>query len=481
MMVTTIRCPTCGTLSNQGVNFCPKCDTFLPWTDVVARPRPTAAIELSVAATKVAMNAGEEATVDLTIRNTGRNVDRVDFDIEGASGDWTVVEPGTVNLLPDESAVVRLMVRPPRNSMVPAGTHLLVIHARSTIDPSVDSDQRVTVAIAPFDDLRVRMTPPTSRGTTEGVHRVVVENGGNHPVSVSLFGRDRDGAGDLSVAIEPQVLHLEGGAGAAATATVRPARPLTDGAARPLPFQVVAQAAGQAETVLDAVMIHEPKPEPPPKPQPQVQAPPEPPARLLPPVADLRRPRRWWPVVLALVLALGAAGAVAAAKFGPELLDNGGGEQGQGQQGQEQQEEQQQQGGEEPADEEQQDEQQQGGDEPVALPDFLPTAAQCILVPDTGELRFAVEAANQGAPFGDAVTVSASAGDLQGATDITIDQVGSGEFGIPIDAELLGSTIEFEIAVDPGQAVDEADEGNNSGNVTITLPPEADQPVEVCG
>jgi hypothetical protein len=483
MMVTTIRCPTCGTLSNQGVNFCPNCDTFLPWTDVVARPRPTAAIELSVAATRAAMNAGEEATVDLTIRNTGRNVDRVDFDIEGIHGGWSVVEPGTVNLLPDESAVARLMVRPPRDASVPAGTHLLVIHARSTIDPSVDAEQRVTVEVAPFDDLRVRMTPPTSRGTTEAVYRVVVENAGNHPVSVTLDGRDRDGAGDLSVTVDPSVVHLQGGAGSAATATVRPARPITDGAARPRPFQLVAQADGHAETVLDGVMIHEPVPAPAPKPQ--VQAPPEPPPRLLPPVGELRRPRRWWPIVLALLLALGAAGAAAAAKFAPDLLDNGGGgQQGQAPQGVEQQPggEQSQDGKQQPAGEQSQaGEHQPAGEQPASLPDFTLTALQCALVPEAGELRFAVQVANQGGAFGDAVTVSATAGDRRGATDISIDGVGTGEFVVPIDAELLGTTIDFTIAVDPGNDVEEAAEGNNVGDVTINLPPTADQPVSLCG
>jgi hypothetical protein len=479
MMVTTIRCPTCGTLSNQGVDFCPQCDTFLPWTDVVARPRPTAAIELSVAATRVAMSAGEEATVDLTIRNTGRNVDRVDFDIEGIHGGWSVVEPGTVNLLPDESAVARLMVRPPRDATVPAGTHLLVIHARSTIESSVDAEQRVTVEVAAFDDLRMRMTPPTSRGTTEALYRVIVENAGNHPVSVTLDGRDRDGAGDLSVTIDPSIVHLQGGAGAAATVTARPARPITDDAARPRPFQVVAQADGHTETVLDGVMIHEPAPAP--KPAPHVQTPLEPAARLLPPVAELRRPRRWWPIVLALFLALGAAGAVAAAKFAPDLLDNGAG----GQQGQEQRGEQPE-GIEQPQGQEQGVEQEeggaeQGGEQPAPLPDFTLTALQCALVPEAGELRFAVQVANQGAPFGDAVTVSASAGDRRGATDISIEEVGTGEFGVPINAELLGTAIEFTIAVDPGNDVEEADEGNNVGDVTINLPPAADQPVSLCG
>jgi hypothetical protein len=468
MMVTTIRCPTCGTLNNQGVDFCPKCDTFLPWTDVVARPRPTAAIELSVAATKVAMNAGEEATVDLTIRNTGRNVDRVDFDIEGIHGGWSVVEPGTVNLLPDESAVARLMVRPPRDATVPAGTHLLVIHAHSTIDASVDAEQRVTVEVAPFDELRVRMTPPTSRGTTEALYRVVVENAGNHPVSVTLDGRDRDGAGDLSVTIDPAVVHLEGGAGAAATATVRPARPITDGAARPRPFQVVAQTDGHAETVLDGVMIHEPRPAPEPKPEPKAQ-PPVPPTPTMPLMPAVPRRRRRWPVVLVALLALGAAGTAAAVEFGPRLLDRA--EEAGADAGVDDVVDDVAPPVEPPADDD-------GG---VALPELTPVAVQCALDPEAGELRFAVQVANQGAPIGDAVTVSATAGDLQGATEITIDGTGTGEFGVPIDAQLLGTALDFTIAVDPDNAVEEADEGNNAGVVTINLPPAVDQPVNLCG
>jgi subtilase family serine protease len=52
---------------------------------------------------------------------------------------------------------------------------------------------------------------------------------------------------------------------------------------------------------------------------------------------------------------------------------------------------------------------------------------------------------------------------------------------VPIDAELLGTAIEFTIAVDPGDAVEEADEGNNAGTVTINLPAEVDQPVNLCG
>ena len=97
-MVTTIRCPKCGTLSGEGANFCVDCDTFLPWTEAEARPRHEAGIELGVSTTHLDVEPGGEAVVEVNIRNTGRNVDRVDLDIEGVADGWTVVEPGTISL-----------------------------------------------------------------------------------------------------------------------------------------------------------------------------------------------------------------------------------------------------------------------------------------------------------------------------------------------------------------------------------------------
>ena len=105
---------------------------------------------------------------------------------------------------------------------------------------------------------------------------------------------------------------------------------------------------------------------------------------------------------------------------------------------------------------------------------------QCALVPDAGELRFAVQVANQGAAFGDPVTVRAQAGELVGSTDVTIDGLATAVVGVPIDGEVLGRELAFTISIDPDEAVEEADDRNNAGVITITLPAEADQPVDLC-
>lgn len=455
-MVTTIRCPQCGTLSNQGVDFCPVCDTFLPWTEAETRDVPTAAIELAVAETHLEVVPGEEAGLELKVRNTGRNVDRVDFDVAGASGDWTVIEPGSISLLPGAGAVARLVVRPPRDARVLAGQHLLELRARSSIDPRVDAEQRVSVHVAPFDDLRLRMTPPTSRGTTSGLHRVVVENAGNHPVTVSLHGRDREGAGDVTVTLEPAVIELAGGEHAAATATVIPRHPLEEGPVRPRPFVVVAQA-GDRETTLEGVILQEAQEAPvtpPPPPEPAPVAAPEP----------LPRRRRRWPWVL-LVLALIGAIVATVLAVAPidELRDRLRGDDDRAEIRDQQP----------PAD-------QDGSTGNVALPDLTVVAVQCALVPQAGELRFAVQVANRGGTFGEPVTISAAAGDLAGSTDVVVDGLATGVFGVPIPAELLGNEVQFQIAIDPDEVVEEADEGNNAGVVTITLPPAADAPVTLC-
>jgi len=477
-MVTTICCPKCGALNEEGVNFCIECDTFLPWTDAAVRPRHEAGIELGLSTTHLDVAPGGEASVEVHIRNTGRNVDRVDLDIEGVADGWTVVEPGTVSLLPGLGSVARLIVRPPRDATVPAGRHLLELRGRSSIDATVVAEQRVSVDVAPFDDLRVRMTPPTSRGTTRGLHRVVVENAGNHPVTVSLHGRDRDGAGEVAVDVQPSVLELEGGAHAASIVTVSPVRPLGDGSARPLPFVVVAQT-GPTETALDGVMIQEPEPAPAPLREPPTTGPPTTVAAVQP---APRRRRRWWPRLLAaLALVGGLGGAALAVVPVDELRDRLGA------------------GDDAPADvvdvadgvaDDGGAVDADGGETPPppgdgadagALPDLTVTAVQCALVPDDGELRFAVQVANQGAVRGDPVTVRATAGDLTGSADVTVDGLATAVFGVPVDGGVLGSELSFTIAIDPDEAVEEADEGNNAGIITITLPAAANQPVSLCG
>lgn len=465
-MVTTIRCPQCGTSSNEGVDFCPVCDTFLPWTEAEARPVPTAALELAVRETHLEVVPGEEASLDLKVRNTGRTVDRVDFEVAGASGDWTVVEPGSISLLPGAGAAARLVVRPPRDAGVPAGQHVIELRACSAVDASVVAEQRVSVDVAAFDDLRLRMTPPTSRGTTSGLHRVVVENAGNHPVTVSLHGRDREGAGEVAVTLEPPVVELAGGGHAAVTATVVPRHPLQEGPARPLPFVVVAQA-DTGETTLEGVMLQEPQPAPvvPPPPEPAV-ATPEP----LP-----RRRRRWPWVLLVLALLAGIAGAVLAVAPIDDLVDRTRGDERD-----EVGDDAPPAGGDELAGDALAGDDGAGDEEAAVLPDLTITAVQCALVPASAELRFAVQVANRGGAFGEPVTVLAVAGDLAGSTQVVVDGLATGVLAVPVVADLLGSDVQFEIAIDPDQVVEEADEGNNAGVVTITLPPAADAPVSLC-
>ena len=308
MMVTTLRCTNCGTLNGEGVEWCQACDTFLPWTGAVADSRPQARLSLAVPDTGLAVDPGAEIAVSLAIRNTGRSVDRVNLDVVGDGTSWAVIEPGTISLMPDDKSTARLMVRPPCDASVAAGRHVLTVHAASTIDASVVEEQNVTVDVAHFDDLRVRMTPLTSRGRTEGVHRVVVENGGNRAASVSLDSRDPEGDGQLGVTFEPAVVNLERGASAAVTVTVRPAQSIFDGPARPRPFQVVATGAKGSECTIDGVMVQELTPEAPltPAPAPVVAAPPP------QPVVATRR-RRLWPIVVAAVALVGGLGGTAAA------------------------------------------------------------------------------------------------------------------------------------------------------------------------
>jgi hypothetical protein len=263
------------------------------------------------------------------------------------------------------------------------------------------------------------------------------------------------------------VVELAAGESAAAVATVSAVRPIREGPARPRPFVVVAQA-GPIETVLDGVMIQEPEPAPAPAPAPQpIVERPAPPVVQTPVIARPRRRRRWPKVLAVLVVLAGLAGAAVALL--PELRDQLNKVRG---------------AAPAPA-----TPARRAATPPppntkppaAALPDLSIAAVQCALVPADAKLRFAVQVANRGAPLGDPVTVSAEAGDLKGSTDVAVNGLGTGVFDVPVDDGSLGTAVKFTIAVDPGNAVKEADEGNNAGTITITLPAAADKPVSLCG
>ena len=98
------------------------------------------------------------------------------------------------------------------------------------------------VAVGAFSSLSGRVVPQTSRHSGGAEHRVMVENAGNEPVSLTFDARDPDEV--LHLGIDPTFVTVDPGATATVVLRVRALRPLGGSVAQPRPFTVTATAHG---------------------------------------------------------------------------------------------------------------------------------------------------------------------------------------------------------------------------------------------
>jgi hypothetical protein len=111
----------------------------------------TAGLELSTGAAVLAVTAGGEANLRLTVHNRGQHVDRVWIDADGAPAGWSVVRPDSLCVPPRSAGIAWLVVRPPAD--VPArSVHDLTVRATSAIDGTLELERTVTVHVVPADD-----------------------------------------------------------------------------------------------------------------------------------------------------------------------------------------------------------------------------------------------------------------------------------------------------------------------------------------
>src|ERR1700684_2058392 len=82
----------------------------------------------------VTVDPGRTARCRLFVRNTGQVVDQFALSIAGDIANWAELRPAQVNLLPNEEAVVDLLVAPPMTHEVLAGTHPFAIRIASRED-----------------------------------------------------------------------------------------------------------------------------------------------------------------------------------------------------------------------------------------------------------------------------------------------------------------------------------------------------------
>ncbi len=332
-------CPECGFQNTPGTTFCasptsPKhpgpCGAFLDWEGLEERqsedativqpgrtgPASTAgrvAVVAVLAPTEVEVDPGAEATIDVRVRNLGSVVDKFVLALDGPPAGWSVIEPAALPMFPASEGTATITFRPPRSWQVPAGPTRFRLRVSSSAQPGTFTMADGVVAVGGFSSLSGLVVPQTSRHNSGAEHRVMVENAGNEPVSLTFDARDPDEV--LHLGIDPTFVTVDPGATATVVLRVRALRPLGGSVAQPRPFTVTATAHGREALPLSGTFVQEPvaAPAPAPAPAPTVRRAPAPPPepRPQPPVKRRSCLGFLFKLLLVLILLVVIAGAAA--------------------------------------------------------------------------------------------------------------------------------------------------------------------------
>jgi len=200
---------------------------------------------------------GGEACYELTVRNTGTVVDAFTVEPLGEAAPWTVADPVELPLFPGAEGVVTLRFRPPRTSATRAGLVPWAVRITSRENPAWTWVEEGMLDVAPFSEVAAELAPQTSRarGRRAGKHQLAVDNRGNVPVDVRLFGGDDDG--HVTVDVRPAVVTLQPGTAHIATVRVRARKRFWRGPAKSHPYRIAVDRGDGQPQVLPATLLQE--------------------------------------------------------------------------------------------------------------------------------------------------------------------------------------------------------------------------------
>jgi hypothetical protein len=209
----------------------------------------------TLSATMLVAEPGEEATCEITVRNTGTVVDQFTCEVIGEAAGWATVEPASVSLFPGGDEAVTVKFRPPRDYHVPAGP----IDFGVKIVPQEDSDgatvEEGVIEVAPFVDTTAELLPRTTRGRRRAVHELALDNRGNAMVNAKLTAIDPDEL--LGFSIDPPTLSAAPGHAGFAKVHVAARKRFWRGPPKTHPFQVIVEPETGVSLALDGTMLQE--------------------------------------------------------------------------------------------------------------------------------------------------------------------------------------------------------------------------------
>ena len=167
------------------------------------------------------LEPGSTGTVTLTVFNDSSVIAGYNVSVLGADEDWISITGNSASVFPGESCEMDITVMLPRR--FPAGQRELQIHVSSRESVKDFELATLNLLVGSFEDLRIRVDPPTVTGGSRAVFAILLENAGNAAVLSQLFGSDDEEA--LRYRLDPVTVRLEPGETQSIRAEVSGGRP----------------------------------------------------------------------------------------------------------------------------------------------------------------------------------------------------------------------------------------------------------------
>ena len=182
------ECSSCGHPNAEDAEFCANrdCRAYLGWsTNVVevptqpdaaaplpretrsvgpSRPAPAvreqrAGVRVSLSPASLEVDPGGAITTQLTVHNTGTQVEQFRVIVSGPAAPCALVEPPAIRVFPDAEQPVTIRFAPGRSSRTPAGRLPFVASAHSMLHTDLHDDASGTLTIGAFTDLQAGCGP----------------------------------------------------------------------------------------------------------------------------------------------------------------------------------------------------------------------------------------------------------------------------------------------------------------------------------
>ena len=160
---------------------------------------------------------GETAEAKVELHNLGQSIDQLNVGIEGLDSGWYTLPVSSVALFPNDKDELKIVLSPPKDAKIKAGSYPFRIKVSSQANPDETSIVDAMITIQTIPDLEMSLSPQSIKGR-RGVYKIDLNNVWDNDVQLKFQISDTSSA--LREIVQPEIIKVPARSRAQATVEV---------------------------------------------------------------------------------------------------------------------------------------------------------------------------------------------------------------------------------------------------------------------